>query len=317
MLKAKTYKKSTSILGDTGNCAGNAPPQSSTMANSETILHTPQSLNGVLMSARMDEGLRVELMTIPPDLAAKWLKRNRINRPLQRRHVVKYVEAIQAGEWDDANGETIIFSDEYDLMDGQHRLTAVVEAQRAIVSLVVFGVSTTKRGSIDTGAKRQLSNFLSMDGVKNATSVSSIMHMLHAYESGLLQYPRGKSFTSYAEGQAFLAAHPGVHEAAAMAKRIGHLLRHSTAGMLFYLFARRDKPVADIWADTLIDGHLRTGYDTFLHVRERLIKDLPTRDKHHALEHTAYCIKAFNAARAGKTIKVFKWGEKEDMPEIL
>src|SRR3990167_8904443 len=164
----------------------------STITNSDTLAQSSQSLNGVLMNASMDEGIRVELMTIPPDLAAKWLKRNHINRPLQRRHVVHYVNAIKAGEWDDANGETIIFSDEHDLMDGQHRLTAVVESQRAIVSLVVFGVSTKKRGSIDTGARRQFGDYLGMYGEKNAKQLAAVLGALHAWEDGtIFTYGRG------------------------------------------------------------------------------------------------------------------------------
>jgi hypothetical protein len=294
------------------------PVMTSTIANSDTLAKSPSSLNGILMSPRMDEWLRVELMTIPPDLAVKWLKRNRINRPLQRRHVLRYVEAIKAGEWDDANGETIIFSDENDLMDGQHRLTAVVEAQKAIVSLVVFGVSTKKRGSIDTGAKRLMSNFLGMDGVKNATAVASIMAMLHAYEDGvLLQYPAGKPFASYDEGRAFLEKHPGIHEAAHVAKRIGTLMRTSIAGMVYYAFAQRDVALANIWSGTMIDGRVRMPHEVFLTLRERLLKQRRERDKLHYLEQATYCVKAFNAARQGKTIKIFKWLDDEPFPEIL
>lgn len=283
-----------------------------------TVHKAPPLLNGVLMNPRIDEGLRVELMTITPDLAAKWLKRNRINRPLLRRHVVNYVNAIKSGEWDDVNGETIIFSDENDLMDGQHRLTAVVEAQRPIVSLVVFGISTKKRGSIDTGSKRQLGHFLGMEGTKNATAVASTLRMLNAYTHGVLvNYPTGKPFDSYSEAQAFLAQHPTVPESVTVAKRIGKLTRLSYTGMLHYLFKQKDATLADIWALTLIDGHVREPYGVFLVLRERLISQLTIREKLHPLEQVVYHIKAFRAARKGETLKVFKWGDNEDIPEII
>ena len=290
----------------------------STITNSDTLAQSSQSLNGVLMNASMDEGIRVELMTIPPDLAAKWLKRNHINRPLQRRHVVHYVNAIKAGEWDDANGETIIFSDEHDLMDGQHRLTAVVEAKRTIVSLVVFGVSTKKRGSIDTGAKRQLGDYLGMHSMKNARQLASILATLHAYETGeLLSRQRGKSFTSYGEADIFCQAHPGIHEACTAAHAVKNILRPSYAGMLYYLFRQKDAALADIWLGTLHDGHLRPGYEVFLVLRERLLRKKMLREKLHDLEVVAYCIKAWRAAREGKTIKIFKWHESEALPEIV
>lgn len=128
------------------------------------------NVNNLIMSPRLDEGLRVELMQIPPDLAAKWLKRNFVNRPIQRKHIKSLVDAIRAGQWDDANGETIIFGITGNLLDGQHRLTAVVEAQHAITSLVVFGVEEHKRATIDTGNKRLLVHFMGMMGKKNSTN---------------------------------------------------------------------------------------------------------------------------------------------------
>lgn len=295
--------KAASVVAANGNRIGNAPPE---------------ARKRVVMDARLDEGLRVELMTITPDIAAKWLKRNHVNRPLRRRHVVSYANAIRAGEWDDANGETIIFSDEHDLIDGQHRLTAVVEAQRAIVSLVVFGIKSLKRRSVDTGAKRELGDIFSMHGEKNTTKLASTLRVLHAYEQGmLLQTHGGLTFTSYGAAEEFLRAHPGLQEAVADAGRIKSLLRVSMAGTLLYLFRRINAPLTDHLIGTLGDGHLRTGCEAFLELRERLLRIRLHKERLHPIEPFVYTIKAWNSTRKGKTLKIFKWRDDEGIPEIL
>lgn len=277
------------------------------------------SAHNLVMNPRLDEGIRVELMVIPPDLATKWLKRNVINRPIQRKHISALVAAIRAGQWDDANGETIIFGSTGNLLDGQHRLTAVVEAQHAITSLVVFGVEERKRGTIDTGNKRLLGHFLGMMGKKNGITLAATLSYLHAWEQGtLLATQRGLPFKTYEEGMAFYEAHPGVEDSVSAAKnKVSPLIGGAQGSMLHWLFAQKDPVVTQAWADTLHDGRERTGYEVFFVLRERLIKQHRLRNRLHALECCVYAIKAFNAAREGKTIKVFKWHATEDIPAIV
>lgn len=291
----------------------------STAYRTPTLAPTPRvtTVQALISAPQRAESLRVEVVTISPDIAAAWLTRNALNRPLRRNLVSTFMAAIANGRWDDVNGETIIFADTGVLLDGQHRLTAVVESQRAIVSLVVFGVSATKRGTIDTGAKRQLSDVLAMAGTKNATNVAAMLVLLHAYEQGaLLSLPHGARFTSYAEGEAYLASHPGVYEAVETAKRIGPIMRPSHAALLSYLFTRRDAQVSAIWASTLIDGQQRPGYEAFLALRERLIRHRLRHETWHQLDALAFNIKAWNRARMGKTLHVFKWEDREGIPEI-
>lgn len=273
---------------------------------------------GTLLTARLDEGLRVEVMTIPPDLAAKWLKRNRVNRALKQRHVDKLVRAIQAGAWDDLNGATIVFSDEQDLLDGQHRLTAVVQAQQSITTLVVFGVQARKRASIDTGAGRLLRDYLSMQSHPNATNLSAALTVLYAWEKKcLVANPYGRGlFVHYTEALTFLEAHAGFEHSVSRAKRLPRLLVPSQAAVLDYLFSTKDLCLRDAWYDTLHSGHLTPPYQVFLTLRERLIRDKMDGIKRHPLEQFVYNLKAWNAARQGRLLKVFTWHQNEPLPEL-
>ena len=282
-------------------------------------LANQSSLHNLVMSPRIDEGLRVELMSITPDLAMKWLKRNHINRPIQRKHVQALVAAIRDGQWDDANGETIIFGATGNLLDGQHRLTAVVEAQHQIVSLVVFGVEESKRGTIDTGNRRLLGHFMGMMGKKNGITLAATLSYLHAWEEGtLLADQHGLPFKTYQEGMAFYAAHPGIEDSVSIAKnRVSPLISGAQGCMLHWLFAQKDAKLAQVWVDTLHDGREREGYENFFVLRERLIKQHRLRDKLHVLECSVYAIKAWNATRRGVPIRVFKWFGTEPIPKII
>ena len=271
-----------------------------------------------LLATRLDEGLRVELMTITPELATKWLHRNHVNRKLRRQHVVKLTKAIQAGRWEDCNGSTIVFSDEHDLMDGQHRLQAVIEAGKPITTLVVFGVQVRKRASIDTGASRTLGDILSMHGHAYSNSLGATLAVLHGAEhQGLLVYGRGNSpFVSHEQAMEYLQEHPQLEDSLARAIRLPKFFRPSHAAVLDYLFYAKDAPLHSAWYDTLLTGATLPRGQAFLALRERLIRDKTDGIRRHPLEHYVYNIRAWNTARRGETRSIFRWSVGEGIPEI-
>jgi hypothetical protein len=57
------------------------------------------------------------LMTITPDMAADWLKRNQHNRPLRKHLVQRIQEEIESNHWR-VNGQTISFDEQGNILDG-------------------------------------------------------------------------------------------------------------------------------------------------------------------------------------------------------
>ena len=77
---------------------------------------------------------------ITPEIAREMLTHNTNNyRAISKTVVSRYVDEIQGNCWE-ANGDTIVFNEDGVLLNGQHRLTAVAEAGKPIVSLVVRGI---------------------------------------------------------------------------------------------------------------------------------------------------------------------------------
>jgi hypothetical protein len=79
------------------------------------------------------------VIEITPRMAADWLKRNPHNRPLQPRVINKYVRDMLDGNWV-LDGQAITLASDGTIINGQHRLSAVVQSGVTISSLVVWGV---------------------------------------------------------------------------------------------------------------------------------------------------------------------------------
>src|SRR6266568_3853923 len=100
-----------------------------------------------------DKNIVAEVITIRPQDATEWLRCNKNNRPVRKRHVEFLAAEILAGNWQ-VNGQAIVIADNEEVLDGQHRLFAIIEAGKPIQSLVVYGITPEAFRTIDTGAKR-------------------------------------------------------------------------------------------------------------------------------------------------------------------
>lgn len=103
------------------------------------------------------------------------LERNTCNRTLRENHVRNLASDMVLGLWREETGESIKFSKSGQLIDGQHRLHAVVRAQKSIRFMVVVGLSPNVMDVIDTGIKRNASDVLYLKGVKNASVAAAII----------------------------------------------------------------------------------------------------------------------------------------------
>ena len=68
--------------------------------------------------------MKTELVSVTPSLAREWLKKNTKNRPIRPSHVETLRQALTRGEQVTTH-QGIAFDTEGELIDGQHRLTAV------------------------------------------------------------------------------------------------------------------------------------------------------------------------------------------------
>ena len=132
------------------------------------------------MSATLSAEPTCSVETIGPAEAAEYLKANTRNRKVSRGAVKAYAAAISAGEWR-LNGETIKFDADGTLIDGQHRLMAIVEAGAPIRAFVMRGLAPESITTIDTGKARTGGDLLSMLGYSYPNETGAAARMLHFY----------------------------------------------------------------------------------------------------------------------------------------
>lgn len=163
--------------------------------------------------------MKVALETISPDRARQLLGRMNRNRPLSETTVTRYVVDMKAGRWASDNGQTIVMSDQGNLLDGQHRLHAVIQSGLSFPFLVAYGVAEQHFDTMDNGKNRAASDILALRGYKNTVTMSAIARLSYAYAAGasVSAGPGRLAVTSFVE------AHPYIHEVSAqvMNRRAG------------------------------------------------------------------------------------------------
>lgn len=94
-----------------------------------------------------------EYVTITPGQAQLWLDDAARNRKLSQARITKYAAIMERGDWLVTN-QGIAFDEYGHLIDGQHRLTAIVKAEVSVTMLVVSAVKGVAQLVMDQGYTR-------------------------------------------------------------------------------------------------------------------------------------------------------------------
>lgn len=122
-------------------------------------LDNPEIEKGVFMSTAFAfEHTEVKLKTfyqdISPSLAAKYLEHNINNRSVSKGYVSFLAKIMLSGEYS-VNHQGIAFDEDGNLVDGQHRLHAIVKSGVTVSMLVTSDLSKKAVRDIDSGRKRR------------------------------------------------------------------------------------------------------------------------------------------------------------------
>lgn len=118
-----------------------------------------------------------EVQTITPAIAAKMLEGNANNRALSEGRVRGLADAMTAGEWRVA--QPIILDYNGRLVDGQHRLQAVIRSGVPTKFLVVTGVEPETFSVVDQGKNRTAVDLHHiMGGINSAIHTAVAMSMI-------------------------------------------------------------------------------------------------------------------------------------------
>lgn len=97
--------------------------------------------------------MKAEVKTITPELAKLYLTHNESNRTLRRARILQYAHDMKEGRWN-LTGQGITFGKDGNLLDGQHRLHAVVFANVPVDFLVITDADVV--ATYDCGLTRSI-----------------------------------------------------------------------------------------------------------------------------------------------------------------
>lgn len=105
--------------------------------------------------------MKTSIVRITPAIAIKWLERNIINRPMRPATVEAYKHALERGEYV-LTHQGIAFDRNGNLLDGQHRLTAISQMPPnfSIEMLVATELDPKSFMVLDQGLKRSASDVI-------------------------------------------------------------------------------------------------------------------------------------------------------------
>jgi len=174
---------------------------------------------------------RIELANVTPDLATYWLSQNRSNRSLRRAVWKAYARDMEAGAWK-LTAETIKLSPDGTLLDGQHRLTAVVESGVTVSMFVAHDIPEDAQAAMDSGSKRTASDALALTGYSHTSLIAAAARIA----LGVAYAPEsiGRYAATHAEVAQWVAEHPEVQDAAAFASNIHSRVKGCRPSMVVY-----------------------------------------------------------------------------------
>ena len=124
---------------------------------------------------------KVELVT--PDYAQELLKKNDRNRGLSKYVLSNYVSDMENDRWQDSASQIQISSEGW-LLNGQHRLHAVVQSGRSQYFTITKGLQSETQDVMDLGKTRTVADALSIRGVKNWHMVAASIRLHYGWQTG-------------------------------------------------------------------------------------------------------------------------------------
>jgi hypothetical protein len=262
----------------------------------------------------------VDVVTVTPKLARELLALNTHNRRIRARHVAYLAAEILGDRWCLTN-DAVTISKSGILLNGQHRLMAIVEARRPAKLLILRGAEDASQVVTDIGNRRNLQDALAVAGFENLAGLASIVTFIFRMTDSELTFPatRAKKYPYQPQIDFAVKQEEQLTRALRLSVHVRQYLRFpgSIIGGLWYLQAELDQDDADAFWETIAAGVGLEEADPRLTWRRWVERQ---QAQSRAVTTTtdakvALTIKAWNAWRAGANIQLLSWRPGGANPE--
>jgi hypothetical protein len=215
----------------------------------------------------LESALGSALVTYEPWLCDYLLGQKCPNRPLSPTELGRLNQALRVDGWL-LTGETLIFTAAFHLIDGQHRLSAGKETEKAFTSFTVWGVPEEAFAGIDIGKKRSAGDQLAAYRVPDYVAIAAALRVYYRLEQGAMR--RTDVTLPDHHIKSYLNDHQKIRYSLTYGKRANRFIMPALGAALHYRFRCINEPLADQFFEDLIHGDLLSKRDPILVLRDLL-----------------------------------------------
>jgi hypothetical protein len=192
---------------------------------------------------------------VTPTRAAQFLQANRRHRPVILAYVEALVSDMRAGSWT-LNPQPICFGADGRLLNGQHRLLAIIQSGATIELPIIRGLPDAAFDTYDLQARQGSILADLLPGFGDGALLASMANLLWRHECTPMRSRPLKA--SAAELCDVLAAHPRLVDMRSFARRMMAHGRPSVLGYAAYVIIREDPLLGAAFLQRL-DGSVAEG----------------------------------------------------------
>lgn len=266
-----------------------------------------------------NNSIKFMVLIIGPEEAEELLKSNDHNRPLADGVIAQYARDMKDGAWS-LNGEALIFSPAGRLLNGQHRLHAVIRSGSVIEVAAIYGIHEEAFDTMDAGKKRGVSDLLGMRQVKHSVAIASAVGHLCFIHAGINGVAIG-NLTNYRPSKA-MAVKIAMENETYLTGAADIAARHKTVGIvgaaliavLACMIAFGKKSVAEDFAAKLSSGEGIVRGDPEFAFRQKVLDIKLRGGKINEMLKLVYLIKCASAKIVGGKVLTLRMNEGEPFP---
>lgn len=255
-----------------------------------------------------------QVIDVTPALAEGWLKLNKHNRKFKPMKISHYARDMREGNWK-YTGEALKFSTWGELIDGQNRLQAIIDAETTVSLPIVTGLDPSAQEVMDAGAPRNAGDTLAFRGYGYPSELSAATRSHYMWKEmqnwkHCMSSSNSELMPTNAEIVRYVEDHPDLVTVAGEAKPIAQQLRLpiGSIGAAWYEFLQIDAEDTEEFFKRIHDIQT-TGKGDPINTLVKRCQEMALR-RERLLQSTGLfmIIRTWNAVRASEYFEKFQFG---------
>lgn len=259
--------------------------------------------------------MQPQKILLTPQRALELLEKNLLNRPTSDQHMARIARQITAGKWR-YNGDTIKIAVNGDVLDGQHRLWAIIEANMAVETVIVYGIAREAFSTIDTVRRlRSGGDTIALSGQRlYRNQIAGALGWLLRWERGTIEtYRLPAHRIENSDIEAAYAEHPGIERAVGRAMKARLVANPAITGFAYYVMSTKNPHIAETFIEVLINPVATPATHPFFLLRAYFLES--KQKVKDPIVSIALVFRAANFVAGGREVAQLRWVNQGQKPE--